>query len=109
MHMGERLHSLRQKSGQSMQAVADAVGISKAHVWEMEKGHSKNPSFDLVRKLATHFGVSIDALVGEEEEPDANALQIERIHRGLEDLSERDRAIVEETINAMKARTEGQV
>ena len=108
MHMGERLHSLRQKSGQSMQAVADAVGISKAHVWEMEKGHSKNPSFDLVRKLATHFGVSIDALVGEEEEPDANALQIERIHRGLEDLSERDRAIVEETIKAMKARSEGQ-
>ena len=108
MHMGERLHSLRQKSGQSMQAVADAVGISKAHVWEMEKGHSKNPPFDLVRKLATHFGVSIDALVGEEEEPDANALQIERIHRGLEDLSERDRAIVEETIKAMKARSEGQ-
>ena len=108
MHMGERLHSLRQKSGQSLQAVADAVGISKAHIWEMEKGHSKNPSFDLVRKLAKHFGVSINALVGEEEEPDADTLQIERIHRGLEDLSERDRAIVEETIRVMKARSEGQ-
>ncbi len=108
MHIGERLHSLRLKSGQSLQAVADAVGISKAHIWEMEKGHSKNPSFDLVQKLATHFGVSIDALVGKEEEPDADALQIERIHRGLEDLSERDRAIVEETIRAMKARSESQ-
>ncbi|PWE28760.1 XRE family transcriptional regulator [Maritimibacter sp. 55A14] len=108
MHIGERLHSLRQKNGQSLQAVADAVGISKAHIWEMEKGYSQNPSFDLVRKLAKHFGVSIDALVGEEEEPDANALQIKRIHRDLDDLSERDRAIVEETIRAMKVRSERQ-
>lgn len=106
MHMGKRLHSLRQKSGESLQAVANAVGVSKAHIWEMEKGHSKNPSFDLVRKLAKHFGVSIDALVGDEDEPDADALQVERIHRGLEALSERDRGIVEDTIRAMKARSE---
>jgi len=108
MQIGERLHSLRQKSGQSLQAVADAVEVSKAHIWEMEKGHSQNPSFDLVRKLAKHFGVSIDALVGEVEEPDASALQVERIHRGLEDLSPRDRAIVEDTIRAMKTRTGSQ-
>ncbi len=108
MHIGERLHSLRQKSGQSLQAVADAVGISKAHIWEMEKGHSKNPSFELVQKLAKHFGVTIDALVGEAEEPGADALQIARIHRGLEELSVRDRAVVEDTIRAMKARTEAQ-
>ena len=50
MQIGERLFSLRQKSGQSLQQVADAVGVSKAHVWELEKGHSQNPSFDLVRR-----------------------------------------------------------
>lgn len=108
MQIGERLHSLRQKSGQSLQAVADAVGVSKAHIWEMEKGHSQNPSFELVRKLARHFGVSIDALVGEEEEPDARTLQVERIHRGLENLSERDRAIVEDTVRAMQPQTGSQ-
>ncbi|QIE45215.1 helix-turn-helix transcriptional regulator [Pseudohalocynthiibacter aestuariivivens] len=108
MQIGERLHSLRQKSGQSLQSVANAVGVSKAHIWEMEKGHSQNPSFDLVQKLAKYFGVSIDALIGKEEEPDAKALQIERIHRGLEDLSERDRAVVEQTIRAMKTRTGSQ-
>ncbi len=108
MLIGERLHSLRQKSEQSLQAVANAVGISKAHIWELEKGHSKNPSFELVQKLAKHFGVTIDALVGEADEPGTDALQIERIHRGLEELSERDRAVVEDTIRAMKARTEAQ-
>ncbi|WP_137702229.1 helix-turn-helix domain-containing protein [Marimonas lutisalis] len=106
MQIGERLFNLRQKSGESLQAVADAVEISKAHIWELEKGHSKNPSFELVRKLAKHFGVTIDELIGEAAEPNAETIQIKRIHRGLESLSERDRAIVEETIHAMQKRTE---
>ena len=44
MQISERLFSLRQKSGQSLQQVADAIGVSKAHVWELEKGRSTNPS-----------------------------------------------------------------
>jgi transcriptional regulator with XRE-family HTH domain len=48
MNIGERLFSLRQKTGESLQGVADKVGVSKAHVWELEKGRSKNPSFELV-------------------------------------------------------------
>ncbi|WP_135507621.1 helix-turn-helix domain-containing protein [Roseovarius aestuariivivens] len=106
MDIGDRLFNLRQKSNQSLQQVADAIGISKAHIWELEKGRSKNPSFDLVRKLAGHFGVSIDELVGHAEEPDAASLQIERLHRGLEDLSERDRAVVEDMIKALRARAD---
>lgn len=107
MQIGERLFSLRQKSGESFQQVADAVGVSKAHIWEMEKGRSKNPSFELVRKLAHHFGVSIDELVGDAAEPSNDDLQLERMHRGFDALTARDRDIVEEMIKAMKARAEG--
>ncbi len=106
MRLGERLFNLRQKSSQSLQQVADAIGISKAHVWELEKGRSKNPSFELVRKLAEHYGVSIDVLVGKAEEPNIEDLQVERLHRGLKDLSARDRSVVEEMIKAMKASAE---
>lgn len=101
MELGERLNSLRRKSGQSLQKVADAVGISKAHIWELEKGRSKNPSFDLVQKLAAHFGVEVSVLTGEAEEPGAEDLQIERIHRDLKSLSERDRRIIEEMVRSM--------
>lgn len=104
MDIGERLFSLRQKSGESLQNVADSVGISKAHIWELEKGRSTNPSFELIRKLARHFGVSIDELVGVAEEPDAARLQIDRLNRGFEELSENDRAVVEDMIKALKAR-----
>lgn len=108
MPISERLFSLRQKSGQSLQEIADAVGVSKAHVWELEKGRSSNPSFDLVSKLAKHFGVSLDVLTGDANEPDPEAMQVERIHRGLDELSERDRGVVEEMIRMMGSKPDNQ-
>jgi len=106
MNIGERLFELRQKSGESLQQVADAVGVSKPHVWELEKGRSKNPSFELVRALARHFGVSIDVLVGEEVAPSMKEQRIDRIHRDLKDLSDRDRLIVEDMIRSLRDRAE---
>ncbi|PTX57403.1 DNA-binding XRE family transcriptional regulator [Litoreibacter ponti] len=102
MDIGERLFSLRAKTGETLQEVADKVGVSKAHVWELEKGRSKNPSFELVRKLAKHFGVTVEVLIGEADEPDQKQIEIARIYRGLEDLSDRDRAIVEQMIETMR-------
>lgn len=102
MQMNERLFNLRKKSGQSLQSVADAIGVSKAHIWDLEKGHSRNPSFELVQKLAKHFAVSIDVLTGGSPEPDRSEMQVERINRGLDELSERDRSAVEALINSLK-------
>lgn len=105
MQIGERLFSLRQKSGESLQQVADAAEVSKAHVWDLEKGRSRNPSFELVRKLAAHFNVSIDVLVGNEGEPSAGTQQVERIYRDLEELSDRDRGIIEQMVKSMTKTT----
>lgn len=102
MQIGERLFDLRQKSGQSLQQVADAVGASKAHVWELEKGRSQNPSFDLVRRLAAHFGVNMDVLTGKDDVPGSDSLQIARINRGLAELSERDRRAVEQMVENLR-------
>lgn len=107
MRIGERLLDLRHKTGASLQQVADGVGVSKAHIWELEKGRSSNPSFDLVQKLAGHFGVSIDFLVGDGEEPSPDKMRVERIHRAVGKLTERDQAIVEEMIRAMSAKPAG--
>lgn len=107
MDIGERLFSLRQKTEESLQDVADKVGASKAHVWELEKGRSKNPSFDLVRKLAKHFGVSIEVMTGEVEEPDQKDVKIAQMNRNLEALSERDRAVVEQMIETMASKPSG--
>lgn len=67
MSLGARLKSLRVRKGESLQDVADAISASKAHVWELEKGRSSNPSLDLLERLADHFGVTVGFLIGEGE------------------------------------------
>ena len=66
MGLGARITKLRMEKRESLQDVADAVQVSKAHIWELEKGRTDNPSMGLVTKLADHFGVSISFLVGED-------------------------------------------
>lgn len=94
MSFATRLHDLRVRNRLSLQQVADAVGISKAHVWNLEKGTSDNPSMELVLKLAEVFRVRVADLVGEnpageEEEPEVVAL-----FRDLKKLEPRDRETI---------------
>jgi len=64
MSLGARLKELRLNKGVSLQAVADAVDASKPHIWELERGTTKNPSLELISKLASYFGVTVDYLAG---------------------------------------------
>src|SRR5438477_8152089 len=64
MRIAGQLKHLRLRKGRSLQQVADAVGVSKPHIWEIETGRS-NASLELVGKLARYFGVSVSTLVGE--------------------------------------------
>lgn len=66
MPLAERLKKLRADEGQSLQQVADAVGVSKAHVSDLERGTTANPSLDLLKKLAAHFSVSVGFLIDDE-------------------------------------------
>lgn len=101
MQLNEKLKELRMKKGQSLQAVADAVGVSKAHVWELEKGTSKNPGLELLVKLATHFGVTIAYLTDEDSEPkDAAAMQFFREYDGK--LSQEDWEVLKTMASRLK-------
>lgn len=83
MSLGSKLKILRQKKGESLQQVANSVGISKAHVWEMEKGSSSNPGIELLTRLAKHFNVSVAYLIDDNSETsDAAALQFFRQFEG---------------------------
>lgn len=55
---------LRDLRGMTLQQVADASGLTKSHVWEIEKGRSVNPTVNAVWALAAAFVVSPVALLG---------------------------------------------
>ena len=100
MSLGSRLKELRIKKNQSLQDVADAVGVSKAHIWEIERGTSKNPSMELLNKLAVHFGQTVAYLVG--EQPDEEESELVALYRDLRSLSEPDRRTIKTIMQAFR-------
>lgn len=91
MSFGETLNRLRIAKRLSLQDVATAVGISKAHVWNLEKGESDNPSIELVIKLADLFRVRVADLVGENPSGPDEQPEMVAMFRDLKSLDPRDR------------------
>ena len=93
--LGAKLTQLRLKTGASLQDIAEAVGASKAHIWQLEKGKAANPSMTVIQRLADHFGVSVSYLVGEDHDaPDAD-VELQRMFRQAQTLDDRERAILD--------------
>jgi len=99
MSLGSKLKELRLKKGKSLQDVADSVKASKPHIWELERGTTKNPSLELLKNLAKYFNVTLDYLTGESEENDA----VQAFARNLagKGLSEDDLSVLENMANAL--------
>lgn len=104
MGVATRIADLRRQNGQSLQQVADAVGVSKAHIWELEKGRTDNPSMGLVQRLADHFRVSISFLVGEDRESPDAADDLARLFRQAADLDPEERAILDDMVQSLLRR-----
>jgi len=83
MSLASKLKELRAKNGESLQKVADSVGVSKAHIWDMERGESSNPSLELLKKISEHFNVTVAYLADDLATPkDATPLQFFREFEG---------------------------
>jgi transcriptional regulator with XRE-family HTH domain len=100
MSLGARLKQLRIKKNKSLQEVADAVKASKAHIWEIERGGSKNPTMELLGNLADYFEVSVSFLVG--ESPDEKEAELVAMYRDLKKLKPADREKMREIMKVFK-------
>jgi transcriptional regulator with XRE-family HTH domain len=105
MSIGAKLSDLRLRKGESLQTVADKVGVSKAHIWELEKGRSKNPSAELVRKLAEYFGVTVEYLIDPEKADFSNLDAAQVFYRDLKSLSEEDQEFILTNIKMLRERS----
>lgn len=62
--LGTRIKLLRELRGMSLQAVGDAAGLTKSHVWELEQGRAVNPTVNAVWGLSAALCVSPAMLLG---------------------------------------------
>jgi transcriptional regulator with XRE-family HTH domain len=102
--LGSKLKKLRTKKGESLQDVANAVGASKAHIWELETGKSKNPSIELLTKLAKHFDVLVSSLVGEDPHATGEDPELVAMYRDLKGLTDNDLETIRKFMKVLKER-----
>lgn len=82
---GEVLKDLRKKEGLSQAELAEILGISKSAVGMYEQSKRSPHSDDLLKKIAGHFGVTIDYLKG--YSPDTASLDFEKL--GISKITKR--------------------
>lgn len=102
MSLGAKLVELRLRKGQSLQDVATAVGVSKTHIWQLEKGVSGNPSIDLLKSLAANFAVPLSYLADAESDESLDDVEAHQFFRDFKSLSEDEQAVLKQTLDLFK-------
>lgn len=59
---GSFITVLREKKDMTLQELADAAGISKSHLWEIEKNRTE-PGFTLAYKISKEVGCDMNLFV----------------------------------------------
>ena len=63
----ESIKRLRKKHNENQQKLADAIGVSRSTVSMWETAGSQ-PDNDMLNKLADHFHVTVDYILGRDEQ-----------------------------------------
>jgi len=101
MEFSTQLTVLRAEKNISLQKLADAIGVSKTHIWQLEKGITEAPALDIVKKLADFFNVSVGCMLGENiESPNADPMAL-AMFRKFSELDEMDQKAILQMTDAM--------
>tara|TARA_R110002050_G_scaffold118053_3_gene235140 strand:- start:1582 stop:1890 length:309 start_codon:yes stop_codon:yes gene_type:complete len=60
---GERLTAKRKEKGLTLEQLAQKVGSTKSHIWQLENKPGVNPSAQLVSDIASVLGVTVEELI----------------------------------------------
>lgn len=63
MELGQKIRQLREEKGLSLNKLAENAGISKAYLSQLENDLSKQPSADILLKIASALGKTIADLL----------------------------------------------
>ena len=100
--LGKRLRQYREAKGLTLQQVADAVGCTKAYIWELEMREGQRPTAERLNGIAKTLGVTVLHLLGEPiggiEDPSPADAEFFREYAGM---SEDEKARYREAMKLM--------
>ena len=100
--LGARLRRLREAKKLTLQQVADAVGCTKAYIWELEMKEGQRPSAERVHLLAKVLGVTMEDLMNEtnEQVPEASVEDV-AFFRQYTGMSEEEKQRYQQALKLM--------
>ncbi|MCI3206449.1 MULTISPECIES: helix-turn-helix transcriptional regulator [Pandoraea] len=97
--LGEKLRELRKQKGLTLEKLADAAGMSKSYLWELENRESQRPSADKLAALGDVLGVAYTFFIEEDTRVPEERHMDEAFYRNYQKLDseskERLRKILE--------------
>jgi len=103
MDLAEKVKTLREARHLSVEGLAEASGVSKPYIWQIESGRRANPTGDVLRKLAAALGTTVADLVGAPEVISKDVLA--KVPKGLRDLARKrgkDIGLQEQDVEMLK-------
>lgn len=97
VNFGERLKDLRQNAGLTQKQLADKIWVTKATISYYEQSE-RNPSPEILVKLATAFHVSTDYLLG---------INDKQFSLDVSDLLPEDIELLQHTITVLRQKNKG--
>lgn len=106
--LGVRLRRLREAKKLTLQQVADAVGCTKAYIWELEMKDGQRPSAERVQALAKLLGVTMEDIMGEplQDVPQASPEDVS-FFREYAGMTEEEKKHYQDVLKMMFSRKSG--
>lgn len=67
-NIGQRIKRIRTQKNKSLSELADAAGVAKSYLSNVERGIQSNPSIQFVEKIAQTLNVSVPSILFGEHE-----------------------------------------
>ena len=106
---GARLRRLREAKNLTLQQVADAVGCTKAYIWELEMKDGQRPSAERIQKIAQVLGVTMEDVMGVpmQQAPDASPEDV-AFFREYAGMTEEEKKHYQDVLKIMFSRKSGE-
>lgn len=108
-----RIENLCSQHNETITSMCKASGASRASLSDLKVGRKQSLSADTLSKIASHFNVSVDFLLGNEKMPTESGehdilSEVDiAFYNGYKDLDEADKEVLRDMVRLMRQRRAG--
>lgn len=104
---GEKLRKVRTDRKMTLEELADAIGSSKAYVWQLENKKNAKPSAELLLKISNFLGESPDFFLDDEVSERSERQLEDAFFRKFKNLSDEDKRYIDRLVSGLDGKENG--